>query len=65
MTYRQKYGKYDIRIDNMITCWFTTYENAFKEYKRLAKAPDELDGTLTLVNAKTGEVLACTEPEEE
>ena len=65
MTYRQQYGKYDLCIDGMCIKWFTSYEKAYAEFSRLAKYPDELDGTLTLEVRSTGEILEIAEPVEE
>lgn len=64
MTYRGKYGKYDITIDGMVMWWFRSYEKAKEKYDSLARYPDELDGTLELVDRLNGEVLEVTEPED-
>ena len=44
--------------------WFRSYEKAKEKYDSLARYPDELDGTLELVDRLNGEVLEVTEPED-
>ena len=64
MTYRQRFGRYDIRIGGMVWKWFVEYEKALAEYERLAKYPDELDGDMELVDVKSGKIIAHIEAED-
>lgn len=63
MTYRQKHANYEVKIGDVPYKWFVKYEKAVEEYNFLAQAPDELEGTLTLVDSRTGEILMSCEPE--
>lgn len=60
MTYRQKYGKYEIRIDGSVWKWFKDYDKALAEYEWYAQFPEELDGDMELVEIATGAVLERT-----
>ena len=65
MTYQNRYGKYAVKIDGTTYAWFKNYDKAVAEFEFYAKAPEELEGTLTLEDIKTGGILKSVEPVEE
>ena len=63
MTYMKKYGNYAIYMDGLVFKWFKDYEKAKEACDFYAKYPDELDGDMTLVNIRSGEILATCDAE--
>lgn len=67
MNYREKFGKYEVRIDGMCYKWFKNFDKAEAEYNEMAEAliADEEEVIIELVNSKTNEVIAITNIAEE
>lgn len=65
MTYQQRFGKYAVKEGINTLEWFKDLSKAEARFAFYASAPEELEGTLRLVEIQTGKVLKEVEPEEE
>ena len=65
MTYKNQFGKYEIKMGGLVYKWFKDLKNAEAHFERLAKAPDELEDDITLVEIRTGKVLRVCKSEME
>ena len=64
MTYRERFGAYEIRVDGVVTEWFKSLEKAQKAFDEWLEALDEVEEAVELVEIRTGKVIARAETEE-
>lgn len=57
MTYKQRFGRYEVKVDGVAWKWFKSLDNAVDEYNFWTKCDDEFKDCVELVDLKTGEAL--------
>lgn len=57
MTYKQRFGRYEVKVDGVAWKWFKSLDNAVDEYNFWTECDDEFEDCVELVDLKTGEVL--------